>query len=100
MLAFEFIVDQTEIVHAMRRADKNAEISQKQAEYRDREVESLIVNLEKLAEGDLNIETVLLEADEDTRKISENFSKINENLTKSVKAIQFLIDGGLQGRFY
>lgn len=99
-MAFEFIVDQTEIVHAMRRADKNAEISQKQAEYRDREVESLIVNLEKLAEGDLNIETVLLEADEDTRKISENFSKINENLTKSVKAIQFLIDGGLQGRFY
>jgi methyl-accepting chemotaxis protein len=90
--AFEFIVDQTEIVHAMREADRNAAISHKQSEYQDREVENLIVNLEKLSGGDLSMETIVLETDEDTERIGENFRRINENLNRSVQAIRNLID--------
>lgn len=90
--AFEFVVDQTEIVHAMRQADRNAEISHKQTEYQDKEVENLIVNLEKLADGDLSIETTIHETDDDTERIGENFRRINENLNRSVQAIRDLIE--------
>ncbi|MBR0597560.1 methyl-accepting chemotaxis protein [Sinanaerobacter chloroacetimidivorans] len=90
--ALELMVDQTEIKKAMREAEKNAAIAKKQAAYQDREVESLIVNLEKLANGDLNIETSVNETDEDTAGIGENFENINENLNKSVKAIRNLAD--------
>ncbi len=90
--AFEFIVDQTEIVQAMRQADTNAAISHKQAEYQDLEVENLIVNLEKLAGGDLDMETTIHETDGDTERIGENFRRINENLNRSVLAIRNLIE--------
>ena len=90
--AFEFIVDQTEVVRAMKQADNNAEIALKQTAYQDREVENLITNLERLGKGDLNIEITIHEVDEETIKIGENFKNINDNLIKSVQAIQLLID--------
>jgi len=89
---FEIIVDQTDVINAMKQAEQNAEISRKQTEYQDREVENLIVNLEKLGKGDLNIQTVLFDTDKDTQRIGENFKNINENLNKSVQAIQMLIN--------
>ena len=87
--AFEFIFDQTEIVHAMRKAEK-------QTMYQDKEVENLIVNLEKLSNGDLQIDTAINETDEDTRRIGQNFENINQNLQNSVNAIQLLIDDANQ----
>jgi methyl-accepting chemotaxis protein len=90
--ALELMVDQTEIKQAMKSAEKNAQIAQKQAEYQDREVNDLIVNLEKLAKGDLSIETSVHEADEDTGRIKQNFENINQNLNNSVQAIKLLID--------
>lgn len=90
--ALELIVDQSEIMRAVKQAEKHAEVAQKQADYQDRAVNDLIVNLEKLANGDLTIETSIQEVDEDTASIGQNFENINANLNKSVQAIQLLID--------
>ncbi len=90
--ALELIVDQTEVKNAARLAEKNVEIAKKQAEFQDREVNQLIVNLEKLAQGDLSIYTSERETDEDTQQIGENFAKINTYLNNCVTAIQALID--------
>ena len=83
--ALELITDQTEIKTTVRKIEK-------QSKYQEREVDKLIVSLGKLAQGDLNIETSVQEADDDTRIIGENFENINANLKKSVDAIQMLID--------
>ncbi|QOX65136.1 HAMP domain-containing protein [Anoxybacterium hadale] len=83
--ALELIVDQTEMKSTLRKIEK-------QAAYQEREVDQLIVNLEKLAQGELSIETPVQEVDEDTQSIGENFKNINANLKKSVSAIQMLID--------
>ncbi len=83
--ALELIVDQTEIKNTMNKIEK-------QAEYQELEVNNLIINLEKLAKGDLNIEASIHEVDDDTKTIGKNFENINANLIKSVEAIQMLID--------
>lgn len=88
----ELMVDETEIVNAMTKANKHAEIAQKQADYQEEAVDHLVINLQKLASGDLSIKPFEKEADEDTKTIAENFRKINQYLTKSVDAIQLLID--------
>lgn len=90
--ALELIVDQTDVRNAARQAEKNVETAKKQAEFQDREVDQLIVNLEKLAKGDLTIVTSDRETDEDTQGIGENFAKINTYLKNCVTAIQALID--------
>ncbi len=90
--ALELIVDQTEIRNAARQAENNVEIARKQAEFQDLEVEQLIVNLEKLAKGDLSIDASDMQTDEDTQRIGENFAKINAYLNNCVNAIQALID--------
>ena len=56
------------------------------------EVERLIINLEKLAKGDLTIATAEQDTDEDTQTIGENFTKINTYLNNCVAAIKSLID--------
>lgn len=83
--AVELIVDQTEIVKGQRRTEK-------QAEYQGKEVAGLIVNLEKLAKGDLTIQTAKNESDEDTRLIAENFEKVNLYLNNCVSTIKTLLD--------
>ena len=95
----ELIIDQTDIVNSMREAEsarKQVEsamrIAEKQAAYQDREVEQLILNLEKLAMGDLSIDARVAEADEDTERIGKNFENINVNLQKSANAIKMLVD--------
>lgn len=88
----ELIVDQTHIKNAARQAEKSIEVARKQAEFQDREVDQLILNLEKLAGGDLSIVTQDRETDEDTRSIGENFAKINTYLNNCVAAIRSLID--------
>ncbi|KAF0215071.1 MAG: methyl-accepting chemotaxis [Geobacteraceae bacterium] len=82
--AREFVVDQT----AIRKA---ARVAQKQAEYQGEEVGKLVVNLGKLAQGDLHMETQIAVTDEDTMLIGENFVKINNSLEESVKAINLMV---------
>jgi methyl-accepting chemotaxis protein len=96
--AMELIIDQTEIKATMRKSSEQAEelaatakVSDKQAEFQKNEVGKLIVNLERLSKGDLNLETNIADIDEDTRQIGENFDNINNNLEKSVQAIKLMI---------
>lgn len=81
----ELVVDQTAIKSAMR-------VSKKQADYQEKEVGKLVYNLGKLAEGDLTIEAVVSDCDDDTRQIYENFIKINKSLKESVQAIKLMAD--------
>lgn len=82
--AFKVIVDQTDI--------KNAQIiSEKQSKYQKEEVEKLVVNLEKLAQGQLNIEISVAEPDKDTEEIADNFRKINHSLKVSTDLIKSYI---------
>lgn len=94
--ALELIVDQTQIKNAARQAEKNVETGKKLADFQDYEVEQLILNLEKLAMGDLSITTANRETDEDTQGIGESFAKINSYLNNCVAAIQLLIEDASQ----
>ncbi len=95
----EIITDQTDIKKAQRDAQRQAEVvesqmsvAKKQTEYQKEEVQKLIANLEKLANGNLDISTSIGDADEDTEEIAENFKKINSSLETSTKAIKSYID--------
>jgi len=54
----------------------------KVAAYQVNEIERLASNLNKLAAGDINLDTEVSEADDYTKADRENFLKINENLIK------------------
>jgi len=82
--ALEFITNQTDIKKAVKKAEK-------QAIYQEKEVQKLITNLEKLAEGDLYIEAIVAPMDDDTRIVGENFKKIASALEKSVNAINEIL---------
>ncbi|MEW6192919.1 MAG: methyl-accepting chemotaxis protein [Bacillota bacterium] len=77
----EFVVDQTAI-------KKAARVMQKQAAYQENEVQKLVINLDRLAKGDLKVELAVAPTDEDTKAIGENFAKINGSLDETVKAIK------------
>jgi len=81
--AIELVVDQTAIKTAAR-------VAQKQADYQEKEVSKLIIGLDKLAKGDLQLETEVASADSDTMLIHDNFAKINQSLQTSVDAIKLM----------
>jgi len=83
--ALEVFTDQTEIRHAAR-------VAQKQADYQHTEVDRLVENLGKLADGDFNIDIIRSETDDDTRSIAENFAKIGQALEKTVVAVRNLVN--------
>jgi methyl-accepting chemotaxis protein len=82
--ALEVATDLTAIKKAVR-------IAKKQADYQLSEVEKLVVNLDKVAQGDLKIQTEVASADNDTQEVSRNFVRINEALRETVGVIQNLI---------
>ncbi|MBF0543151.1 MAG: PAS domain-containing protein [Candidatus Riflebacteria bacterium] len=83
--ALEVAVDQTDLKRAQRFAEK-------QTKYQNIEVDRMVKNLSKLAEGNLILDQSVAPADEDTREIAENFEKINQALTGTSLAITTLID--------
>jgi methyl-accepting chemotaxis protein len=82
--ALEVITDLTAVKNAAR-------ISQKQANFQAGEVEKLVVNLGRVARGDLNVEIAAANIDEDTHAIGENFAKINQSLDGTVHAVRALV---------
>ncbi|MBU1218889.1 PAS domain-containing protein [Myxococcota bacterium] len=86
--AFEVVMDQTTIKAAAR-------IAEKIALYTDEAVSGVIKNLEKVAVGDLKIDTNLAEADQDTKLVNENFTKINNALEETVDAINMLSEDAM-----
>ncbi len=81
---FEVVLDQTEI-------KRSQIISQKQADYQEKEVEKLILSLEKLSQGNLEIRSSVAEADSDTDEIAGNFRKINKSLVSTTNIIKSYI---------
>lgn len=80
----------------VRKAFKNIEqarvIADKQSQYQAEQVDKLVVNLERLANGELFCDMAVSEPDDDTRDIYEMFSNISVNLHKSTIAIRGYID--------
>ena len=83
--ALEIATDQTEVKQAVKLASK-------QADYQAAEVNKLVVNLGKVAEGDLNVDSKVADTDEDTYQVGENFRTINQGLEGTVRAVRALAD--------
>jgi len=83
--AFEFVVDQTEII-------RNAELQDKRTAYQSNEVNKLIGTLGELANGKLNISTSADEHDDETAMISENFDQIYDSLRLTTRTIRSYIN--------
>lgn len=97
--AFELVMDQTTIKEAARVQEKQAEqqaeeakIKAKQAEYQSNEVRKLISSLDTLANGQLSIDVVVEDADDDTKEIGQDFEQIYSSLETMVTAIRSYID--------
>ncbi len=82
--ALEVATDLTTIKNAVR-------VAKKQADYQAAEVEKLVVSLDKVAQGNLKIDTQVAASDKDTVEVSQNFVRINEALQETVDVIQNLI---------
>lgn len=78
--ALEIVIDQTEIMDAHR-------ISEKQANYQAMEVEKLMASLGELAQGNLQVEYNVAEADQDTLEMRDNFENISVSLSNTTKVI-------------
>ena len=77
----ELIVDQS----AIRKTER---ILKKQAKYQEVEVKNLIKNLEKLSMGDLEIDIVNQNSDEDTKEVQEDFEKIKKALKDTTETLK------------
>lgn len=78
---FEFVTDQSDIKNAVR-------ISRKQSEYQKAEVGKLLVNLERLSQGELYCDMEPDEPDTDTQEAYELFTDISTNLYHSIETIK------------
>ncbi|HEX2952346.1 MAG TPA: methyl-accepting chemotaxis protein, partial [Armatimonadota bacterium] len=63
----------------------------KQAAYQRVEVERILTNLRRLAQGDMAVETTIAPTDEDTHEIGEQYAAINESLAQTAGAIKQLV---------
>jgi methyl-accepting chemotaxis protein len=80
-----------EIITDLTALKQAARIAKKQADYQAVEVDRLVSNLGRLAEGDLDIRIEDTESDEDTRTVGENFRTIGRALGQTVAAIRTLV---------
>jgi methyl-accepting chemotaxis protein len=67
-------------------------ISEKQSRYSNEQVNRLVINLERLANGELFCDMSVSEADMDTQEIHSLFKNISDNLHMSVDAISNYIE--------
>lgn len=77
-----------EVRTAFKDIERARMVSEKQAQYQSNEVGKLLVNLERLSQGELNCDIVVGEADEDTKELYDLFGKIAWNLSDAVYAIK------------
>ena len=63
----------------------------KQSDYQKEQVDKLVLNLEKLSEGNLDCDTSVAEADEDTKALYDVYAGINESFETSIEAIRELV---------
>ncbi|MDR3568913.1 MAG: methyl-accepting chemotaxis protein [Syntrophobacteraceae bacterium] len=85
------IIGALEVATDLTEVKKAARLAKKRADYQAIEVDKLVVNLGKVARGDLSITSSTAATDEDTRQIGENFTKINDGLERTVQAVVQLV---------
>ncbi len=84
----KYATDLTEQKVAIKTAER---IAKKQADFQSAEVAKLVVNLGKIAQGDLQVESAVAAADSDTQAIAENFQVIDAALQQTKAALQRLV---------
>ena len=89
--AFEFVTDLTEIKQAARSTEQAAVLAHKRGAFQAKEIEKLVVSLDKVAKGDLAVALSVEAADEDTAEVAGNFERINAAVQHTVDALQVLI---------
>ena len=85
------VLDQ-EVRKAFKDIEKARIVADKQSTYQSEQVDKLVVNLERLANGQLFCDMTVSESDEDTKELGKLFTSIGDNLHKSVKTIKGYID--------
>ncbi len=97
--ALEIVQDITEMKKAQDDIAKNAkevenqmEIAVKKANYQDAEVEKIINNLEKLANGNLDMNIDMAPFDEDTKEVAVSIERINNSLDQSTTVVKSYIE--------
>ena len=63
----------------------------KQGEFQAKEIEKLVVSLDQVAQGDLDVALSVDAADEDTAVVAGNFGRINAAVDKTVQALRALV---------
>jgi methyl-accepting chemotaxis protein len=89
--AFEVVTDLTQIKQGARETERGAALARKQGAFQAKEIEKLVVNLDKVAQGDLAVSLAVAAADEDTQEVAHSFEQINAAVKKTVTALQALI---------
>lgn len=77
---------------AFKDIEKARAISEKQSKYQADQVDKLVVNLERLAKGELYCDMQVSSGDEDTQDICNLFMNISDNLHDSINTIKSYID--------
>ena len=67
-------------------------IAGKQSDYQIEQVDKLVVNLERLSQGELYCDMDVSAPDEDTQELYTLFTNISENMEKSVSTIKGYVD--------
>lgn len=78
----------TDVREAFQSIEQARRISEKQADYQSKQVDKLLVDLERLSRGELKCTVVVDEPDEDTKEVHALFSRIAENLHTSISFIK------------
>jgi methyl-accepting chemotaxis protein len=89
--AMAVISDLTEIKQAARATERAATLSRKRGEFQANEIEKLVVNLDKVAQGNLDVTLSVAAADADTAEVATHFEHINAAVQGTVEALQTLI---------
>ena len=81
-----------EVRQAFKDIEENRIISDKQSRYQSKQVDKLVVNLERLSKGELYCDMAADEPDDDTTELYELFAKISDNLNLTVDTLKGYIE--------
>jgi methyl-accepting chemotaxis protein len=76
-----------QVRQAFKNIEKASIIADKQAQYQSKEVEKLVVNLERLSRGELLCDITVNKPDEDTEELFKVYNSIADNLRMAINAI-------------
>jgi len=82
--ALEYVTDITE-------SKKATDLADKIAAFQDAEISKLITNMEKIAQGDLDVVTSVKNLDQDTQAVAANFTRLNDAVESMVSSVKGLI---------